>query len=192
MSYAFTWDCPNLLHVYAMRLCKLINYIYIFLWETNIHTWKFCFDSEYIGVCALVLHCVLLITSLQSGSLKEDCFIFFFQNSEMIISYMYDLFYGLCKLSARTKHLLMSWIGRLLHANTGQYGHYIPYHICLLPFQDVQRIKCTYKITSQDINRFGQYIYNLKGYESCISSMINSDRNLGIPPCHVARCTSNW
>lgn len=37
----------------------------------------------------------------------------------MIISYMYDLFYGLCKISARTKHLLLCWIGRLLDANKG-------------------------------------------------------------------------
>ncbi|XP_067950362.1 ubiquitin conjugation factor E4 A-like [Watersipora subatra] len=43
-----------------------------------------------------------------------------FSNSALIIDCMSKLFLKLCQLSPRTRHLLLLWVGRLLHANNGR------------------------------------------------------------------------
>lgn len=43
-----------------------------------------------------------------------------FQNSERIANQIADLFLKLIKISPRTRHLVLSWVGEVLHVNKGK------------------------------------------------------------------------
>lgn len=93
-------------------------------WSVNRNSYlqlgkKILYCCEVNILCCSLPYCKPSCDYSTCGRMNRE-FYLVLQNSSMITSCMHNLFNKIFRLSPRTKHLLLNWIGRLIAANSGR------------------------------------------------------------------------